>query len=91
MAWFRRKLKGIRTETKEKKESLVIKGKGPDYAVNGNITIRSRLDHRIAMSFLCLWLITENPIKVLDTDTINSSFPSFFEIMNKIGANLKYA
>ena len=41
------------------------------------------------MSFLCLGLITENPIKVLDADTINSSFPSFFEIMNKIGANLK--
>ena len=75
-------------ETKEKKDSMVIKGKGPDYCINGNVTIRSKLDHRIAMSFLCLGLITENPIKVLDTDTINSSFPSFFEIMNKIGANL---
>ena len=42
------------------------------------------------MSFLCLGLITENPIKVVDTDTIKSSFPSFFEIMNKIGAKLKH-
>ena len=42
------------------------------------------------MSFLCLGLITENPIIVMDTDTINSSFPSFFEIMNKIGANLTH-
>ena len=83
-------LRSAGIETKEKKDSLVIKGKGPDYAVNGSITIKSRLDHRIAMSFLCLGLITENPIKVVDTDTIKSSFPSFFEIMNEIGAKLKH-
>ena len=83
-------LRSVGIETKEKKDSLVIKGKGPDYSLNGNVTIKSRLDHRIAMSFLCLGLITENPIKVVDTDTINSSFPSFFEIMNKIGAKLKH-
>ena len=40
------------------------------------------------MSFLCLGLITENPIKVENTDTINSSFPSFIEIMNNIGAKI---
>ena len=83
-------LRSAGIETKEKKDSLVIKGRGPDYALKGNITIKSRLDHRIAMSFLCLGLITENPIKVVDTDTIKSSFPSFFEIMNKIGAKLKH-
>ncbi len=84
-------LRLVGIETKEKKDSMVIKGMGPDYYVNGNVTIKSRLDHRIAMSFLCLGMISENPVKVIDTDTINSSFPSFFEIMNKIGANLKYA
>ena len=82
-------LRLVGIEIKEKKDSLIIKGKGPDHSINGNVTIKSRLDHRIAMSFLCLGLITENPIQVLDTDTINSSFPSFFEIMINIGANLK--
>ncbi len=82
-------LRSVGIETKEKRDSMIINGKGPDYSINGNVTIKSRLDHRIAMSFLCLGLITENSIKVLDTDTINSSFPSFFEMMNKIGANLK--
>ena len=82
-------LRSVGIETKEKKDSMVINGKGPDYSIKGNVTIKSRLDHRIAMSFLCLGLITENSIKVLDTDTINSSFPTFFEIMNNIGANLK--
>ena len=79
------------TSMKEKKNSMVIKGSGPDCSINGNVTINSRLDHRIAMSFLCLGMITEKPIKVIDTNTINSSFPSFFQIMNKIGANLKRA
>ena len=83
-------LKSVGIEIKEKRDGMIIKGKGPDHSINGNVTIESRLDHRIAMSFLCLGLITENPIKVKETDTINSSFPSFFEIMNKIGANLKH-
>ncbi len=83
-------LRSVGIETKVKKDSMVINGKGPDYSINGNVTIKSRLDHRIAMSFLCLGFITENPVNVLDTDTINSSFPSFLEIMNKIGANLTH-
>ena len=83
-------LRSVGIETKEKIDSMVIKGRGQDYSIKGNVTIKSRLDHRIAMSFLCLGLITEKPIKVVDTDTINSSFPLFLEMMNKIGANLKH-
>ena len=69
---------------------MVVKGKGPDCVLNGNVSIKSNLDHRIAMSFLCLGLITENPIRVENTDTINSSFPSFIEIMNNIGAKIHH-
>ena len=83
-------LRSLGIETKEKQDGMIIKGMGPDHSINGNVTIESRLDHRIAMSFLCLGLVTENSIKVTETDTINSSFPSFFEIMNKIGANLTH-
>ena len=82
-------LNSINIETVDTKDSLVINGKGPNCILNGNKTVKSKLDHRIAMSFLCLGLITENPITVLDTDTINSSFPQFFEIMNGIGAKLE--
>ena len=83
-------LRSVGIETKEKQDGMIIKGIGPYHSINGHVTIESRLDHRIAMSFLCLGLTTENPIKVTETDTINSSFPSFFEIMNKIGANLNH-
>ena len=41
------------------------------------------------MCFLCLGLISENPIKVKDTDTINSSFPFFLDKMKEIGAKFE--
>ena len=53
------------------------------------IVIDSKFDHRIAMSFLCLGLLMENGIKVKNAETINSSFPSFYDIMKSLGANLK--
>ncbi len=78
----------VGVNTIENKDSMVIEGKGPNCSLNGNLIIKSKLDHRIAMSFLCLGLITDNPIIVEDTDTINSSFPTFLQTMNKIGAKL---
>jgi 3-phosphoshikimate 1-carboxyvinyltransferase len=78
----------VGVNTIENKDSMVVEGKGPNCSLNGNLTIKSKLDHRIAMSFLCLGLITDNPIIVEDTDTINSSFPTFLQTMNKIGAKL---
>ena len=53
------------------------------------IVIDSKFDHRIAMSFLCLGLLMVNGVKVKNAETINSSFPSFFNIMKSLGANLK--
>ncbi len=53
------------------------------------IVIDSKFDHRIAMSFLCLGLVMENGIKVKNAETISTSFPSFYQIMKSLGANLK--
>ncbi len=75
---------------KDTKNSLIIDSIGPDAVIEGGIEIDSRLDHRIAMSFICLGLISEKPIILNDTDTIKSSFPTFLEQMNKIGAKLEY-
>ena len=83
-------LQKIGVVTHETKDSMVIEGKGPNAKIMGNVEIDSNLDHRIAMSFLCLGLITEKAIIVRNTDTINSSFPFFMEKMNKIGSNLNF-
>ena len=72
---------GVRTI--EKPESLTIYGS----EVAGGCTIDSELDHRIAMSFLILGLISKKPIKVLRPSTIESSFPNFYKIMIELGAN----
>ncbi len=53
------------------------------------ITIDSKFDHRIAMSFLCLGLLMEKGIKVKNAETISTSFPGFYNIMKSIGANLR--
>ena len=79
---------GIQTQNTE--DSLTIYGKGTSSLIEGGVNIHSMLDHRIAMSFLCLGLISEKSIIVNDTDTISSSFPNFFDEMNKIGAKLNY-
>ncbi|MDA9657517.1 3-phosphoshikimate 1-carboxyvinyltransferase [Alphaproteobacteria bacterium] len=81
-------LQKIGIVTHETKDSMVVKGKGPNTSIIGDVEINSNLDHRIAMSFLCMGLVTEKSITVRNTDTINSSFPFFMDKMNKIGAKL---
>ena len=83
-------LQKLGIETIDTIDSMVVKGKGSETIVNGNVDINSNLDHRIAMSFLCLGLISENRIRVDDTDTINSSFPFFLDKMKEIGANFEH-
>ena len=81
-------LQKLGIDTYETNDSMIVKGKGPNGTITGNIEINSNLDHRIAMSFLCLGLVTEKSIIVRDTETINSSFPFFMDKMNDIGAKL---
>ena len=45
-------------------------------------TVDSRGDHRIAMSFIIAGL--RCGMKVTDLDCINTSFPNFFELIQKI-------
>ena len=82
-------LQKVGVKTIETHNSMVVKGLGSQAQINQNIEINSNLDHRIAMSFLCLGLVSEKPIKVNDTDTIKSSFPFFLDKMKKIGAKFE--
>ena len=75
-------LNKVGIETIEKTDSLEICG-GP---IRGGCTIDSELDHRIAMSFLILGLVSNKPIKVLRSSTITTSFPNFFEMMLNLGS-----
>ncbi len=50
--------------------------------IKGGCTINANYDHRIAMAFNILGLVSEKPIKVLGNKSISSSFPNFFELIN---------
>ncbi len=68
-------------------DDLIITG-DPDQ-IPGGVTVESRMDHRIAMSFLVLGMTAKNPIAIDDAHHIATSFPSFLTLMNEIGGKIE--
>ncbi|MEM7745461.1 MAG: 3-phosphoshikimate 1-carboxyvinyltransferase [Pseudomonadota bacterium] len=70
----------------EEEDGMIVHGRGG--AVGGGGTVATHLDHRIAMSFLCLGLGTTKPVTVDDATPIATSFPGFIDLMTDLGATL---
>ena len=70
-----------------KGDSLIIEGckSNPD----GGCTIDSNMDHRIAMSFSILSLVTKEPITIKGCNAIKTSLPSFYDLLFNLGANIE--
>lgn len=64
-------------------DTLIVHGTGK---VMGGGTVATHLDHRIAMAFLTMGLVSENPVSVDDTAMIATSFPEFRGLMERLGA-----
>ena len=47
-------------------------------------TVESYLDHRIAMSFAILSLVTDGEVKISDPDCVNISAPTFYEDLRSL-------
>ena len=75
---------GVRVESK--KDTLIIHGRCE--LKKGGIEIKTNLDHRMAMSALIMGLVSKKEIKIDNSDTIKTSFPSFYKVMIKVGAKL---
>ncbi len=75
---------GVKCEMGE--DSLTIHGTGQP--PKGGATIATALDHRIAMAFLVLGTITDEPVTIDDSSPIKTSFPDFIDLMNGLGANI---
>jgi 3-phosphoshikimate 1-carboxyvinyltransferase len=56
--------------------------------IPGGTTVASHLDHRIAMSFLVLGMVTQAPVVVDDGGPIATSFPVFEPLMQALGARI---
>ncbi len=65
-------------------DDLIVAGRGGEVAGGG--LVETHLDHRIAMSFLCLGLASRRPMAIDDSRMIATSFPSFRAEMERLGA-----
>jgi 3-phosphoshikimate 1-carboxyvinyltransferase len=70
-------------------DTLIVRGTGGK--VRGGATIATHMDHRIAMSFLVLGLQSEKAVTVDDVSMIETSFPSFFSVLESLGARFEAA
>ncbi|GHA50425.1 3-phosphoshikimate 1-carboxyvinyltransferase [Amylibacter ulvae] len=75
---------GVKIE--EGDDFLIVHGQ--DGSVRGGGTCETHLDHRIAMSFLCMGLATDEAVNVDDGGAIMTSFPIFQELMRNLGADI---
>ena len=69
----------------EQPDGMIIDGAT---SVRGGATVATHLDHRIAMSFLVLGLMSDQAVTVDDGGPIDTSFPGFAELFNGMGAHI---
>lgn len=77
-------LKACGATLEVKDDALFITGTGQP--PKGGARIETNLDHRMAMAFLCLGLVTDEPVEIDDGSPIATSFPSFIPLMRSLGA-----
>lgn len=77
-------LKGNGVIIDERADGMTVTGG----SVKGGGLVKTHHDHRIAMSSLILGLNASTPVKIDDGDMIATSFPSFFDLMQKLGARI---
>ena len=68
---------------------MIIQGSGKPPTGGG--AVATHMDHRIAMSALVLGLMTDSPVTVDDAGFIDTSFPGFVGLMDKLGASIRPA
>ena len=76
---------GVATQIAD--DDLIVEGRAGDVAGGGMAA--THLDHRIAMSFLCLGLASRRPMAIDDSRMIATSFPKFRTLMEQLGARFQ--
>jgi len=76
-------LKASGIEARIDGDDLIVSGAA---SVPGGGMIATEMDHRIAMSFLVLGLVSEKPVIIDDRRMIATSFPEFETLMGDLGA-----
>ncbi|SDD23988.1 3-phosphoshikimate 1-carboxyvinyltransferase [Kordiimonas lacus] len=79
-------LKANGVELTEFEDGLEIRGAGGN--VPGGGMVETHLDHRIAMAFSVLGQRADTAVTIDDASPIQTSFPSFIDLMTGLGAGL---
>lgn len=79
-------LKACGVQVEVEADDLIVHGTGKP--PQGGVTVKTALDHRMAMSFLVLGMATAEPVSVDDGSVIATSFPGFVSMMNNLGAKI---
>ena len=72
----------IGIDIKEKHDGFIINGNKNDFT--GGQEVETYMDHRLAMSFFAAGLKCKKEINIKDFAWVNTSFPEFLSIFNKI-------
>jgi 3-phosphoshikimate 1-carboxyvinyltransferase len=75
-------LRALGVAVEEREDGMTINGIGQ--RLRGGCRVKSHGDHRIAMAFTIAGLASESGIEIDDADCVNISFPSFFDLVDKI-------
>jgi 3-phosphoshikimate 1-carboxyvinyltransferase len=84
-----RGLEACGVTVEEDEDNLIVHGLGAG-AMPGGATVRTHIDHRIAMSFLVAGMAAQQPISVDDASPIATSFPVFEGLMTGLGADVSH-
>ncbi|GGD12873.1 3-phosphoshikimate 1-carboxyvinyltransferase [Aquisalinus flavus] len=81
-------LAGNRVSIVEGPDWLTVTGSGGEPLKGGDM-VSTHMDHRIAMSFLVMGLVSADPVGVDSTEMIATSFPEFLTLMKTLGADIR--
>ena len=72
------------TDIKENSDGFIIKGKKE---FKKDVILQTHLDHRLAMTYYILSLINKGKTEIKGFECINTSFPEFTDLVNKLIKN----
>ncbi len=73
-------LKNMGADIEPKEDGFLIKGPSDLHGAQ----IRTKKDHRIAMSFAIAALVSDGPVVIDDTECVKISYPAFYEDLNSL-------